>query len=74
MQRKKFRIKIRAYGFKSDFHIEADDSVESVESAILDKIGQNAIMWEADGFYDNRKCYLTYEEVTDGSRQHGVVR
>ena len=27
-----------------------------------------------NGFYDNRKCYLTYEEVTDGSRQHGVVR
>ena len=74
MHRKKFRIRIRAYGFKSDFEIEADDSIESVENAILDKIGENGIVWEADSFYDNRKCYLTYEEVNNGSGQHGVVR
>jgi len=74
MHRKKFRIQIRAYGYKADFSIESFDSIESVESAVLDKIGENAIVWEADSFYDNRKCYLTYEEVNDGSRQHGVVR
>ena len=74
MQRKKFRIKIRAYGYVSEFDIEAEDSIESVENAVLDKIGKNDIVWEADGFYDNRKCYLTYEEVNNGSRQHGVVR
>jgi hypothetical protein len=32
------------------------------------------IVWEADIFYDKRKCYITYEEVNDGSRQYGVVR
>ena len=74
MPRKKFKIRIRAYGFKANFEIEAEDSTESVESVVLDKIGEKCIVWEADGFYDNRKCYLTYEEVNNGSRQHGVVR
>ena len=74
MQRKKFRIKIRAYGYVSEFDIEAEDSIESVENAVLDKIGKNDIVWEHYDFFDNRKCYLTYEEVNDGSGQHGVVR
>ena len=74
MQRKKFKVKIRAFGYISDFDIEAEDSIESVEQAVLDKLGEKCIVWEANGFFDNRKCYLTYEEVNDGSRQHGVVR
>ena len=74
MHRKKFKIRIRAYGFKSDFEIEADDSIESVESAILDKIGEKSIVWEANDFFDIRKCYITYEEVKNGSGQLGVIR
>ena len=74
MQRKKFRIKIRAYGYVSEFDIEAEDSIESVENAVLDKIGKNDIVWEHYDFFDNRRCYLTYEEVNNGSGQHGVVR
>jgi hypothetical protein len=74
MQRKKLRIKIRAYGYMSEFDIEAEDSIQGVEQAVLDKIGQNDIVWEHFDFFDNRKCYITYEEVNNGSGQHGVVR
>ena len=63
MLRKKMKIRIRAFGFKTDFGIEAEDSIQGVEKAILDKIGEKSIVWEADEFYDKRKCYLTYEEV-----------
>ena len=71
---KTFRVQIRAYGYVSEFDIEAEDSIESVENAVLDKIGKNDIVWEHFDFFDNRKCYLTYEEVNNGSGQHGVVR
>jgi hypothetical protein len=74
MQRKKFKVRIRAFGFISDIDIEAEDSCESVEKAVLDKIGEKSIVWEANDFYDVRKCYITYEEVNNGSGQHGVVR
>ena len=74
MERKKFHVRIRAFGYASDFDLEAIDSTEGIENAILDKIGKKCIVWEADSFYDNRKCYLTYEEVNNGSGQHGIVR
>ena len=74
MQRKKLKIQIRAFGYFAKFDIEAEDSVQGVENAILDKIGENSIVWEQNEFYDNRKCFITYEEVKDGSGQLGVVR
>jgi hypothetical protein len=42
MQRKKFRIQIRAYGYTTDFIAEALDTTESIEEVVLDKIGKNA--------------------------------
>jgi hypothetical protein len=74
MERKKFRIQIRGFGYYADFNAETLDSTEAIEQAVLDKIGKNDIVWEEDKFYDKRKCYLTYEEVEDAPRQHGVVR
>ena len=56
-------MQIKAFGHVTSFDIEAEDSTESVEKAILDKIGEKAIVWEVNDFFDNRKCYLTYEEV-----------
>jgi hypothetical protein len=35
-----FHVKIRAYGHMANFNIEAEDSAESIELAILDKIGK----------------------------------
>jgi len=74
MQRKKLKIQIRAFGYYSKFDIEAEDSIQGVEQAVLDKIGQNDIVWEHHDFLDNRKCLITYEEVNNGSGQHGIVR
>ena len=74
MQRKKLKIQIRAFGFYAKFDIEAEDSTQGVENAILDKIGEKCIVWEEGEFYDKRKCFITYEEVKDGSRQLGDVR
>ena len=74
MVRKKFHVRIRAFGYVSNFDLEAIDSIEGIENAILDKIGEKSIVWEANDFFDIRKCYITYEEVKNGSGQHGIVR
>ena len=62
---KKFLIKIRAYGYMTEFTVEADNSSQGIENAILDKLGKNDISWENSDFYDRRKKWLTFEEVKD---------
>jgi hypothetical protein len=37
---KKFLVKINAYGYRTNFDIEAIDTAKSIEAAILDKIGK----------------------------------
>lgn len=37
---KLFQVKLRAYGYMANFNIEAEDSAESIELAVLDKIGK----------------------------------
>ena len=66
---KKFRIQIRAYNYCTDFQISAEDNREAIEKAILDKLGQNTVKWEKDGFSDSsRRKWITYEEVINDSR------
>ena len=66
---KKFRIQIRAYGYFADFSVESEDTAQSIEKSILDKIGQNTVKWEKDGFSDSlRSKWITYEEVNNDSR------
>ena len=63
---KKFQVKIRAYGHTADFNIEAEDSAESIEQAILDKIGQNRVIFkDSNRMFSTSKCWITYEEVVD---------
>ena len=65
---KLFNVKIRAYGYVSDFNVNAEDTAESIEQAILDKIGQNGVLFkDSDRAYSKSKCWITYEEVVDGS-------
>ena len=71
---KKFLVNIWAYDHHGRFEVDSEDNPQSLENAILDKIGEKSIVWESDEFYDNRKCFITYEEVKDGSRQLGAVR
>ena len=64
---KKLRIQIYAYKHHADFIIESEDSLEAVENAIIDKLGQNDIKWEYLGEMNDPKIKrITYEEVIDG--------
>ena len=66
---KKFRIQIRAYDYYADFVIKSEDNAIAIEKAILDKLGQNTVKWEKDGFCDSfRSKWITYEEVINDSR------
>jgi hypothetical protein len=63
---KLFQVKIRAYGHMADFNIEAEDSAESIEKAILDKVGQNGVLLKnSNRVFSTSKCWITYEEVVD---------
>ena len=65
---KNFRIKIRAYGYYADFNVMAEDTKEGIEKAILDKLGQNEVKLEKDGFTTKTGKWITYEEVINDSR------
>jgi hypothetical protein len=63
---KMFQVKIRAYGHMANFNIEAEDSAESIEQAILDKIGKKGILLkDSMRSFTKDKCWITYEEVVD---------
>jgi hypothetical protein len=44
----------------------AEDTKEGVEKSILDKLGQNKVKLEKDGF--TRGKWITYEEVINDGR------
>ena len=64
---KNFRVQIRAYGYYADFEIISEDEDKAFENALVDKLGENAIVWEKDGFIDSSKLWLTYEETIDAN-------
>ena len=64
---KTFRIQIRAYGYYADFELTSEDDDKAFENALVDKLGENAITWEKDGFIDSSKLWLTYEEIIDAN-------
>ena len=64
---KKFLIQIWAYDYHAKFEVLAEDSAESIEQAIIDKLGEKSIKWESTGmFRDARR--ITYEEVSHDRR------
>ncbi len=66
---KKFRVNIWAYDHHARFTVESEDSPTSLEQSILDKLGENSIVWENLGVsYDNKVNRITYEEVIDDTR------
>ena len=66
---KKFLIQIRAYGYYAKFEISAENSPQSIEKSILDKLGEKTVKWEKDGFNNSSKRkWITYEEVINDSR------
>ena len=72
---KKLRVQIYAYKHHADFIIESKDSLEAVENAIIDKLGQNDIKWEYLGEMNDPKVNrITYEEVIDGKNDATLKR
>ena len=63
---KNFRVQIHYEGYRAETNVMAEDSVESIEKYILDKLGRNEIKFEKDGF--TRGKWITYEEVINDGR------
>ena len=64
---KTFRVQISAYGYYADFNVMSEDEDKAFENALIDKLGENDIVWEKDGFIDSSKLWLTYEETIDAN-------
>ena len=66
---KKFLINIWAYDHHAKFDVLSEDDPQSLEDAILDKLGENVIKWENLGnSYNDKVNRITYEEVIDDTR------
>ena len=66
---RKFLVQIHAYQYTAKFEVLAEDSVESIENAIVDKLGEKSIKWEYLGeMMDPRVRRITYEEVINDTR------
>ena len=67
---KKFLVQIWAYDYHAKFKVLAEDNVDSIEKAILDKIGEKTITWEymGENVYSSQVNRITYEEVIDDTR------
>ena len=65
---KNFRIQIRYHGYYADFIVECKDTAIDIENSILDKLGQNAVKFEKNGFTSKRGKWITYEEVSNDRR------
>ena len=59
---KKFLVNIWAYDHHARFEVLSEDNPQSLEEAILDKLGEKCIKWEHLGItYDNKTNRITYE-------------
>ncbi len=66
---KNFLVNIWAYDHHAKFEVLSEDNPQSLENAILDKLGENVIKWENLGnTYSNKVNRITYEEVIDDTR------
>ena len=72
---KKFLVNIYAYKHHGKFEVLSEDNAESLENAILDKLGENSIKWEYLGEMNDPKINrITYEEVIDGKNDATLKR
>ena len=67
---RKFLVNIWAYDHHAKFEVLAEDSAESIEKSVLDKLGEKSVKWDYLGekALDPRVKRITYEEVNDDSR------
>ena len=74
-----YLIKIFTKEWQTEFTLATESSMITmgqVHKQIIDYLGKNDIKWTPNKLKYNGKSlfYITYEEVNNGSRQHGVVR
>jgi len=65
---KKFLVNIYAYDYHSRFEVKSNDDAISLEQAIVDKLGENSIVWESSGMFRDIPYRITYEEVSNDTR------
>ena len=76
----KYLIKITTETLNTKFEIESDKEINHVDDLtkpIVDYLGKSDIKWEENTFHqisDGHDFFITYEEVKNGSGQHGIVR
>jgi hypothetical protein len=76
----KYLIKIFTKTLLTNFEIEVEKEINTIEELhphIIDFLGKSDINWERNDMQyssTGNDFYITYEEVTNGSGQHGIVR
>ena len=66
---KNFLVNIWAYDHHARFKVLSEDNPQSLENAILDKLGEKSIKWEDLGnSYNDKINRITYEEVINDTR------
>ena len=66
---KNFLVNIWAYQHHARFEVLSEDNPQSLENAILDKLGEKSIKWENLGnSYNDKVNRITYEEVINDTR------
>jgi len=65
---KKFLVNIYAYDYHGRFEVKSNDNAISLEQAIVDKLGENSIVWESTGMFADIPYRITYEEVSNDTR------
>jgi len=76
----KYLIQIFTKHLQTKFEVESDKEINDANELnphIIDFLGKSDIKWEKNDLQftsTGNDFYITYEEVTNGSGQHGIVR
>jgi hypothetical protein len=76
----KYLVKIFTKHLQTEFNIESNNEINTADELnphIIDFLGKSDIKWEQNQFrqtMDGHDFHITYEEVNNGSGQHGIVR
>ena len=80
MTQYKYKINIFTRYLQTSFEIESEKEINNTDELnkpIIDFLGKSDIKWEQNDLQYTSSVndfYITYEEVTNGSGQHGIVR
>ena len=80
MTKHKYIVKIFTKYLQTSFEIESEKEINNADELnkpIIDFLGKSDIKWERNDLQftsTGNDFYITYEEVTNGSGQHGIVR